>query len=485
MLTVARDEDGARIEVAELSALKRQGLDRPKCFCLACDRQLDPRLGEKKRHHFGHRPTPETEQCWATSREGELHLAAKRLIEVALLEACAKQRTVVARITCAECKTSGAFRPEVVHLTPDCRVLIEYWGDPRKVIKPDVQVVDAAGSPVLFVEVRVTHASTDAKVRFVREMGVPMVEVEGLAVSPSLVGNPVFDCIAHQNIELAADCVECDAKRRAQEAAAAVRQAEAERAAARQARQQEAARRLEELRPAAEQRVRDRRLAEPVTAVVAWCHIHVFVAEALVAADRLLVQMTWAGKATELALLKGGNRPVRTWTGTTGQLLRVYRGEMRQAAKHFAEALCSSGGTGAVFDTFSGFRTKAYRDSPPTYTRVPAPGGKGWITAYPWRDLARHFTHSRLCTLVREHRWVTTKSLRGVTCVEARGVDDFFRANRAAPSLARPKPEADLRWSMEVEEELERMFMAGEAPTLVEHSALQPGTPWSSWSAST
>lgn len=455
LLSVANNEAGERVDIGQLSNLKRRGMPRPRCRCLACDKPLVARLGEKKRHHFGHKPAPEAERCWATSPEGELHLSAKRVVELVLQRACADAATITARVLCTKCREVGESS-DVVQLSETNRVLIESWGDPSRAIKPDVQVVDATGAPVLFVEVRVTHANDDAKVRFVRGTGVPLLEVEGQQVLDGLRG-PEFACVQHLNLATVPRCARCSEGEKERRLAEEHRQAEL---AAFQQRQQ----RREGLRDEAERLVRERWNQLPRSKVVSWSHLHVFRGGELVRVERLEVEVVWVGKEATLSLRqRGRNSAVSTWTGSAHGLQAIYAKELRTSAKQVANQIVSEAGQGASIETFSGFRTKGYEDRPPSYERVLNPSTNSWMTMYPWGDLTDYFGHQQLKALVRNNGWRTAKGQTGRTLIEARGVDDYFRTQRAPPSLRLPSVEKDWRWHGEIEAEIDRLLSEGDA----------------------
>ena len=111
MLTVARDETRAHVTIEALAEMKRRGARRPRCFCLACGRELTARLGLRRSHHFAHRPEAGLERCWATSPEGELHIRAKHLLKIALMEACKRAEVVTAKLRCPSCDTRDSLSP--------------------------------------------------------------------------------------------------------------------------------------------------------------------------------------------------------------------------------------------------------------------------------------------------------------------------------------------------------------------------------------
>lgn len=455
LLSVARQESGERVDIGALSELKRQGLKRPECFCLACDQLLVARLGEKKRHHFAHKPAPESERCWATSPEGEIHLSAKRVVELLLVRACARSETVTARLPCPSCGAPGDAMI-VTELAPSHRVLVEFWGDPGRTIKPDVQVVDREGRVLLFIEVRVMHAVDDAKVRFVLGGKVPLLEIHGRAVLHGLK-SPEFTCVRHLNLPPADSCSSCVAREEAQRAAEARRKAEDA------ARQKEQTRRAE-LRPEAERHVRARMSAETKTEVISWCHLRVFVGAKLVRSAHLEVSITWHSTNAVLRLAEEYRTAlIKEWTAQLSHLQDIYATELPATARRFARCLAGEVGLDASIDTFSGFRTKYFRDSPPKYERIYDEQTRSWMTMYPWRELARSLGHRELSSLVKQYGWRTRKSVSGHTHVEARSVDHYLRQRRSTPSLQRPPPEQDWRWSGEVEAEIDSLITRGAA----------------------
>jgi hypothetical protein len=446
------------VDIASLAELKARGIPRPACACLSCGRPLIARLGVLKRHHFGHRPGLESARCWATRPEGEAHLAAKRLIQLQLLEACARSRTVVANVSCPTCGATDSSRHEVVSLSPGHRVLVEHWGDPRKVIKPDVQVVTANGDPALFVEVRVTHASTDAKIRFVRESGTPLLEVDGFSVLLSLSSEAVFSCVAHQNLpETTVPCPSCEAQQRAEKEARALHEATVQRFEAKRAREDKVRAQVNAIRPEAERRAIRRLAHEPRDALIAWCHLHCFHDAQLRHQTRLDVLATWHGSDVSLSLVDGSTREViRTWTGTRHELLRIYDGELRDTARRFAETISAQLGPGTQLETFGGFRTSHFKTAPSPYVRIRTGDGRV-VTAYFWRNLAYTMGHESLKKLVREQNWPTIKTEGGKTVIDARAVDRFFMKTRSLPSLACPAPRTHPKWEAVLLQELRQL----------------------------
>lgn len=449
-LLVAKDERGNRVDIDDLSALKRKGDPRPRCLCLVCDRLLVARLGEKRRHHFGHKPVSAAERCWATSPEGEIHLSAKRRVELVLRQACDDSKTVKARIRCPMC--SGlADHPDVVTLSPTHKVVIESWAEPTRSIKPDVQVVDATGKPVLFIEVRVTHGNDDAKVRFVRSTGVPLLEVAGQQTLDELT-EPDFECLQSLNVRTQPFCAVC--VRREEELRVEAARREAARTAL-----DELLHRRNAVRSEAERRVRERWYFEERSELVSWCHVHVFCGAELRKTAVLDVEATWVEDVTRLRLrLRGQMLPVGEWVGSISDLRRIYRTELHREARAVARKMRDESGPGAAVETFSGFWTRGFENRPPMYTRIQDSGTGEWMTMYPWHSLARRIGHAHLSSLVREHHWRVARCERGKAHVEAQGFDAFLRARRSLPWLQRRPLRDDWRWKIQVESEIDRLL---------------------------
>jgi hypothetical protein len=79
------------------------------------------------------------------------------------------------------------------------------------------------------------------------------------------------------------------------------------------------------------------------------------------------------------------------------------------------------------------------------------------VTMYPWGDLARAMSHERVKELMQKHKWKTAK-VGDKTCIDARAVDDFFRAKRAVPSLQPQVVDFSWRLKSETEREIDRML---------------------------
>ena len=458
MLTVARNELGARVTIESLAEMKARGEKRPDCFCLACARRLSARLGLKRRHHFAHRPEAGFERCWATSPEGELHIHAKHLLEIALTEACERAEVLTAKLRCPSCGTRDSFSQDVVQLQTGYRVLVEHWGDPRRVIKPDLQVMDENDEPVLFVEVRVTHESSDGKVRFVRESGVPMLELDGEDVVSQEGTASTFSCVGHQNLRATGACPACmqrsvdEEMRREHEREE--RDAETKREAARRAREAE----VTAAWPEAERRALQRLERERAVDGVARCHLHVFVGPRCVAKKTLVARVSWPGTTTRLALAESGAaKPIQVWTGSSRELQRVYSTEFREAARKHSVALAARFDPGAEVETFGGFKTGHFMVAPLTHLRVPSPDGRGWVTAYPWQVLVDTYGRGTVQPMVQSGTWTTLKTDDGTVVIPARLVDEYLKRSRFEPDLERPSKSSDPRWDAMVVREVRRL----------------------------
>lgn len=458
MLTVAWYGSRVRVNIESLAEMKARGAERLSCFCLACDRPLSAKIGRRNRHHFAHRPEPLSDRCWATRPEGEVHLAAKHRLQVALAEACRSAALLTAKLPCPSCTTRDSFHVEVNRLQAGYRVLVECWGDPTKAIKPDLQVVDEGNDPVLFVEVRVTHASAEAKVRLVRESRIPLLEVDGAEVLAQEGTDVVLSCVGHQNLRDTGVCPACMRRSVEEETRRERQRDEREAALKRETARHALSARMIAVRPEAEKRVLRRLEREQAVAGVACCHLHVFVGPRLVAAEKLVVRVTWSGTTTHLALaVSGAGEPFRAWHGTSVELQRIYGNELRDAARAYARALAARVCPDAELETFGGFRADRFREAPLNHVRVPNPDGRGWVTAYPWEALADAYGRERLMTVVRINGWTTMATDDGTTVIAARPVDDYFKRERHKPDFERPSENSDPRWDAMVAKEVRRL----------------------------
>lgn len=449
-LSVARGPDGDVIDISTLSALKASGSPRPKTFCLTCQRQLIPRLGQIKKHHFGHAPTQEgMETCWASKPEGETHLSAKRKIAQLLEAWCDKSLRVWTRRPCHQCghlHSSGPPQTEarLIDLHPDMRVVVEGWGDPTRQIRPDVQVLDSFGAPVLFVEVKVSHANTEEKIRLVRQMGVPMIEISGKSILEDVNERPSLPFVGLWNVSKPGCCESCRVGNESKE--------KLERMSAlalslgvtfNRSRRKISA----EYDAPSEQRPRN-----PWT-MFAKCLVNFCVEGRTIAKTALTAHVKLdAGKRrvilghSQIIVAKGQGSMMhmplsleRLSEGTTNyqgcdieirksQLLweaKIGSGDaaeelkqMRAAARAWSMALAKELG-GADVLTFGGFFATSDRRRIATYCRVDMPAG-GWSTAYPTTEVEQ--VVGKDCDLLLRRRWSDI--------VQATEVDRWLAANR-------------------------------------------------------
>ena len=66
----AKDEKGKLIDINSLDRKERENI---KFFCVGCDNELIPKLGQIKKHHFAHK------KVVACSAQTYLHLLGKKL----------------------------------------------------------------------------------------------------------------------------------------------------------------------------------------------------------------------------------------------------------------------------------------------------------------------------------------------------------------------------------------------------------------------
>ena len=336
---------------------------------------------------------------------------------------------------------------------------MEHWGDPRGVIRPDLQVVDEHNGPVLFVEVRVTHGNSDAKVCFVRESGIPMIELAGDEVVSHEDPAPNFSCIGHQNLRDTGPCPVCE-----QDAIEERTRREREREEREAAVRRQAALRARDAKvtaawPEAERRAQKRLERERAVKGVARCYLHVFVGPRCVAKETLVARVSWSGTTTRLVLAESDSAtPIQVWTGSSRELLRIYDNELREAARKHARALKARFGPGAEVETFGGFKTRHFMMVPPLpHLRIPRPNGTGWITAYPLKLLVTAYGRGTVRPMVEGGTWTTIRTDNGTVVIPARQVDEYLKRSRFKPNLDRPSKTSEPRWDALVVEEVHRL----------------------------
>ena len=173
MLTIGRTSDGRYVSTAELAATQRAAW--PKLYCDACDCELIPRLGKKRRHHLGHKPGAE---CYANSGEGQLHLEAKLHLrgELAALVAAAAPFLVLTK--CGRCRLAPIYIP-LVKFHPGDEVVVERQSQDS--YRPDL-MVKRAGQILVVVEVVVTNACDEVKWAMMLASKIPAVEVRATKI---------------------------------------------------------------------------------------------------------------------------------------------------------------------------------------------------------------------------------------------------------------------------------------------------------------
>ncbi len=353
MLTVARDSEGRCVDIASLAIQKHRHIPLTPVYCLTCNRPLIPRLGAQRRHHFAHHATLDVSRCWATAPEGPLHLAAKAHLAAILERACANSQLLTAALPCPRCGAAEAVRIDVVQLSPSDRVLVEHWTDPRRALKPDLQVLGPLGHPILIVEVRVTHANSEAKLQLLSAAQTPMLEMDGERVVALEDASSALPTLSGLNLRSAEPCASCGAAQRRQDAKRA--EQDAERAAQRVF--------LENVRAAVPQATAEARLAlqrMARTHLVAAAHIDIYRDRTLRERRPLLVHATWQAELVTLELTERCGPSIRKWTGTQSEIATIYACDLFPAIHGFAAALASSRGQGANFDLHEDFPEGRY-----------------------------------------------------------------------------------------------------------------------------
>ena len=154
--------NGKLCEVSEFSGLAPK--DRPEAHCPVCERVVTLKLGQKRVHHFAHRPE---DICSATNSESAIHLNCKFHIYRQLQRA----RKLSTNISCNACHRQQS----IVWKSNWDDVRVEYRLDSTR---PDVALLKN-GKVIGAIEVFVTHAVDEVKAALLNDQGIDWIEVQG------------------------------------------------------------------------------------------------------------------------------------------------------------------------------------------------------------------------------------------------------------------------------------------------------------------
>ena len=152
------------------------------CICPACEAPLVARKGEKQAHHFAHYKG----QGCAHGLETGLHLKAKEILE--------RRRHIALPAVFLHRQKSPYFRPQLIRF--DKVQLEQYLGN----LRPDI--ILEAGPRRLLLEVAVTHASPERKIKRLQQLGLPALEVDALAIYQKAIQQNGSFTPAHYESEL-------------------------------------------------------------------------------------------------------------------------------------------------------------------------------------------------------------------------------------------------------------------------------------------
>lgn len=153
-------------EFAHLKASKR-----PPALCPVCSRPVTMKLGPERIDHFAHQPGDE---CATLHPETALHINAKYHIYRELRSM--RTRSLTAQDHCRTCRATRDY------------VLLANWDDVEvekriEVQRPDLVLVKN-GLSIGAIEVFVTHPTARDKAEYLHLLGIPVIEVLGIAVLP-------------------------------------------------------------------------------------------------------------------------------------------------------------------------------------------------------------------------------------------------------------------------------------------------------------
>jgi Competence protein CoiA-like family len=209
VLTRALSE--GRIIAIDQVALIQPPPRRPRCTCFVCERRLFARhyANRQRQDHFAHESHS---KCYAADQhggEGALHISAKlhmmqelrRYISdgggpLTIPAACVRCRDVMAQVACT--------------LQHGDDVHVEKF---REGFKPDVQIL-RDGTPILVIEVVVTHPCTPEKWQALSEWPAVTLEVDaetivGDGVSPQWVVTERLDYRVAHRVSDGVACARC------------------------------------------------------------------------------------------------------------------------------------------------------------------------------------------------------------------------------------------------------------------------------------
>ncbi len=138
--------------------------DRPVAHCPICEKQVTLKLGQKRAHHFAHRPE---DICPATKPETAIHLNCKFHIFSQL-------RSARALHISTKCKSCGQTKPVLWKCDWD-NVQVEYRVDS---LRPDIVLLQN-GAVIGAIEIWVTHAVDKEKALKLQQMAVDWIELNG------------------------------------------------------------------------------------------------------------------------------------------------------------------------------------------------------------------------------------------------------------------------------------------------------------------
>src|SRR5262245_1166909 len=159
--------DGRFCHISEFAGLALG--ERPLAACEACDRRLVMKLGRTRAYHFAHEATS---VCVLTAPETAIHYNTKRFLADRLAMA---RRLYVARRCVGTCTQPACSETIATTIVEDWdEVCVEVSLDH---VRPDV-VLRRGGTAILAIEVRATHAVSDAKEARLKNIDVPWIEVD-------------------------------------------------------------------------------------------------------------------------------------------------------------------------------------------------------------------------------------------------------------------------------------------------------------------
>lgn len=173
----------ALVHIDDLICLRGSRAPRPLYDCPACNEKVRPRIGAVRCPHFAHASRSD---CWALSKEGQLHLEVKHHLARELANIEQQRRAELGLpVRCGEDGSRLRDLRDLLQCSAPGRHAFGEWcdvvvekRDSLTTRRPDIKLVDQHGDTVLAVEIVHSNAVDEAKAAEFFSSGVRWVEVD-------------------------------------------------------------------------------------------------------------------------------------------------------------------------------------------------------------------------------------------------------------------------------------------------------------------